>query len=310
MSRYGSSSSNYGPTVASDVKPPVSLETDIDAAVEAGVHAADATTRLLELGAEKVPVAIVPNTMSAFILEEALALSDARAPAPRRKLGVSTHEELESFIAHANRHKDPDSVVFANVAKTQLVALYDYNRAGVDGAPRWGQHRAIYVCPLSKQWQTWKALDGKRQAQVAFGDFVEANMRDLASPSQASGAIPNDMPAPADVLQMARDLRVLTNATYTRKIDRTTGEGELISKTENKTDATKIPRAFLLQLPVFEGGELYAVEARLRFEMADGAPFFTFVLFEVERIVRDAFGSLRKQVAEGTGLPFFAGTPE
>ncbi len=185
--------------------------TDTSDAIEAGVHAADAATRLLELGAEKVPVAIVPKTMDAFILEEALALSDARAPAPRRKVGTSTHEELDSFIAHVNRHKDGDSAVFAHVARVQLVALYDYHRSGPEGAPRWGQHRAVYTCPLSRQWQTWKSIDGRKLSQLAFGDFIDANMRDLSSPGAAAGAIPADPPAWVRAVRADLDAEIASN---------------------------------------------------------------------------------------------------
>ncbi len=166
----------------------------------------------------------------------------------------------------ANRFKDADSVVFADVVNTKLTAVLDYHRAGSDSGARWGEHRSIYDCPLSDQWELWIANDGKAMTQDQFGEFIDANMTDLASPE----ATEKDVAKPADVLLMARNLTVRTKGEFSRIINPTTGEGSLISKLENDTASTTIPRAFLLKLPVFENGTMYRVEARVRFQMQNG----------------------------------------
>lgn len=66
----------------------------------------------------------------------------------------------------------------------------------------------------------------------------------------------------------------------------------------------------MLKLAVFEEGEVYGVEARMRFRLEGGRPAFGFLLVEPERVQRDAFAAVRTAVIEQTGLPLFVGSPE
>lgn len=276
----------------------------IESAVRAGQESAEIERRYSKV--EGIPIALVPQSMRIDVLTKVLDEAEKRAETPRRRKGTAAHEEVDSFIAHVNRFKDAGSVVFAEPSKTRLVAILDYHHAGHDSAPRWGEHRSVYSCPLSKQWQAWTSRDGRDMTQDQFGEFIDANMVDLAS----ARADEKDFAQPADVLLMARNLTIRTKGEFTRSINPTTGEGTLISKLENDAQSTKIPRSFLLGIPVFEGGEVYRVEARVRFQMRDGKPVFAYSLVQPEAIVRDAFGSVRKRVASETSLPVFAGTPE
>lgn len=280
---------------------------NVDAAIGAGVELAKVTDRITNV--ENVPVGLVPSGMHLKVLDDALKVADQRAPTPRRRKGTAQHQELPSFIEHVNRFKDADSAIFADIAQTKLTAVLDYHPSGADKGPRWGEHRSVYTCPKSRQWLLWTSHQERAFTQEAFGEFVDANMADLASPS-AGGAVSTDVAEPAAVLTMARNLVVLTKGEYSRAINPTTGESSLVNKIENESTSTKIPRAFLLQLPVFENGTLYAVEARVRFAMRDGRPTFSFVLYQPEKIVQDAFGAVRDEVKKGTGLPVFAGSPE
>ena len=68
---------------------------------------------------------------------------------------------------------------------------------------------------------------------------------------------------------MARDLQIHTRGTFTKKLHPTTGDFALVCKQETEASSTPIPRAFLVALPVFEGGPLYQLEARIRMLQAD-----------------------------------------
>jgi uncharacterized protein YfdQ (DUF2303 family) len=286
----------------------VKTETEISAAVKAGMMAADADERVTIVNpAEEdgIPVAVIPREFTALVLKEALELADARAVAPRRRQGTVTVHEVDSFIDVVNRFKDADSVVFADSEKVHLTAILDYHRAGGadEGAPRWGQHRVVYLCPLSRAWREWGEFADKAMSQDAFGNFIDEHLDDLASGE--------DFPAPAAVLDMARHLVISQRSAFERKVNVTTGETTLIAKDEHdEVSSTKIPRAFLLKLQVFEGGAYYRVEARLRLSWQDGRPRFGIVLHRIEDVKRDAFAEVRKTVAEKTGLPVFAGVAE
>jgi uncharacterized protein YfdQ (DUF2303 family) len=283
----------------------VKTETEISAAVKAGMLATDAKSRVATVNptiTDNISVAIVPADFRALVLKEALELADSRAEAPRRRKGAVTVHEVDSFIEVVNRFKDQDSVVFANSEKVNLTAILDYHCSGGEGAPRWGEHRVVYTCPLSRPWKEWSAFAAKVSSQDEFGNFVEEHSEDITGG--------DGFPPPAAILEM------VTTGETTRFIGRLKTNvcrkaSTLVAKDEHdELTSTKIPKAFRLKLQVFEGGAHYAVEARLRLSWQDGRPRFGIVLHRIEDVKRDAFGEVRKTVAEKTGLPVFAGVAE
>lgn len=284
------------------------IPSDIQAAVDAGEKSAHVDHRITDV--LDIPVALVPAGMTVAVLDKVLATADSRADAPARRRGIAAHDEVQSFIDHVNRFKNEHSVIFADISTPKIIAVFNYNPAGGDPkSAGWGDHKALYKCPLSKQWQKWLANKEKIMSQDQFAEFIDANIRDLANPS-SQGAISTEIAAPAAVVEMARNLIVHTGGTFQRTVNQTTGEATLINKTEHTSQSTKIHRAFLLGIPVFEAGESYALEARVHFQLRDGRALFSYSLFEVEKVLRDAFDGVRAKVAEGTKLPMFAGSPE
>ena len=188
-----------------------------------------------------VPIALVPAGMSVAPLEKAMQLADQRAAAPRRRKGIAKLVELDSFVAHVNRFKDPQSVIFADPEAMTVTAVLDYHPAG-DTAPRWGEHRSVYECPTSDAWDTWTGHNGAQMTQDQFAEFIDANMKDLASAPPGS-PISADCAEPGAVLSMARQLSIRTKGTFDRSVNETTGEFSLTNKTEHETGSTKIPRS-------------------------------------------------------------------
>jgi uncharacterized protein YfdQ (DUF2303 family) len=283
--------------------------TNAEAAIDAGIGLAEIERRITNqhIGDVDVPVAIIPNGMSMRVLEDVLKIGDARAEKPRRLVGTAIHQELESFIAHAVRFKDENSVVFADVASVKLTAVFDYHQAA--GAPRWGGHRSVYACPLSREWKVWTENNERTFTQEKFAQFLEDNQVDICSPDADSGE-KSLFAAPAAMIEMARKLTLNLVGEFKREINPTTGESTLINKAEHGSGSTKIPVGFILGIPVFEAGEAYRLEARLRFSMPEGKPTFSYSLYQPDAVKRDAFGKVRADVAAGTQLPVFAGTPE
>jgi uncharacterized protein YfdQ (DUF2303 family) len=273
--------------------------------IEAAREGDEADKKITDI--DGIPLVITPNG-SATILKGVLDLADERAASPRRRKGEAKFDELDSFIAHVNRFKDLDSAVFADIDDTTMTAVLDYHRAGATADPRWGQHRSIYECPLSVQWQRWTGSNGVQMSQDDFAQFIESNMDDLASPTGNGGD--KDLPMPSEVLTMARNLVIHSKGTFSRSLNPTTGESSLVCKNENDPAvSTRIPRAFLLGIPVFEAGASYRMEARLRLHLS-GRAMFSYLLYRSDEILRDAFGEVRAKVADKTGLPVLAGSPE
>lgn len=288
---------------------------DIQAAVSAGAASAPAADRVTLFGAgtEAIPIAITSAGQTVTVLKEALALRDARANGPMRKTGVAVLSEEASFIKHIDRFKLSEaggSVIFADTIGMRLTAVYDYHHDAA-GKPQWCEHRAVYECPRSREWKMWAGQNEKPLTQDAFGALIEDNLRDLVAVAPGlDGPIDPDAAQPAAVLEMARNLEIHSVGTFQRTINPTTGEASLITKTEHASHSTRIPRAFVLGIPVFEGGPIVRVEARIRFSLVEGRPSFTFRLFEADRIQREAFNQVRERVRKATGLLMLAGAPE
>jgi uncharacterized protein YfdQ (DUF2303 family) len=98
--------------------------------------------------------------------------------------------------------------------------------------------------------------------QSDFGEWLEANIKDLANPDGAG------TPAPAALLQVARNLRVHAKTEFEQRINPSTGEGSFVYKKDNEIQgSTTVPGNFELAIPVFEAGEFYRIPVRLRYKV-------------------------------------------
>lgn len=290
---------------------------DTAAAIEAGRESIDIERRtgvfdVADIDAGRLPIRLRSDrdgSTDVLVAKDVLEVADARAVRPRRTVGTRVIAELASFIAYVNRQKVDESAIWAEVSTFRLTAVINEDVPNSEddgpGAAGWRDHRAVYGCPLSPEWTAWRSMDGKAMRQDAFGDWIEQRLEDLSK-----GAEPGQYPKPVELLKIARDLQVVTKGTYSRQFDPVTGSGHLICKTENEAiTSTVIPRAFAIAVPIFQGGDRYAIEARIRMVVQDGQPAFTYNLHRRAETELDAFEGVRKAAAEGTGLPVFAGTP-
>ncbi len=279
---------------------------DIIDAARAAVEVSQRITTIA-IDGDDVPVRVVQNgnSITVEVAKDVIAESERRGRGPIRRSGTVELGSVDSLIAYVDRFKvaESNAVAFAPVSPPGITVIFDYHPATDDGEAAWCQDRASYKCPLSRQWQLWLAAEGKAFAQVAFGDFIEANQADLST---------RDGFAPAtQMIEVARNLVINVGSKFARTVNPTTGEGTLIVKDEHDAStSTRIPKAFALAIPVFEGDEvLYPVEALLRFAMVEGRPTFAFVLQNKEKCLEFALAELRKRVASQCGIPVFVGTP-
>lgn len=255
-----------------------------------------------------IPVALVKdaNGERVAVMRDVLDELDKRAAGPRRRAGTVEIGALDSLIDYVNRFKaeeDDETVAFAPINPPGVTVIFDYHGHG-SGAPGWCGDRAVYHCPLSRQWQLWCKAEGVGFSQLQFGELIETNEVDLYGDDQLGLA------SAAKMLETARNLIIRQAGKYERKINPTTGEGTLISVEEHGSESTKIPKAFGLAIPVFEGSDVkYAIECRLRFSMPNGRPEFSFVMQNRQDVFDKALTELRQTVAEKCGIPVFVGNP-
>jgi uncharacterized protein YfdQ (DUF2303 family) len=257
-------------------------------------------------------------------LESAKAYLDQYLPAPERKTGTARLDELDDFIAHVNRTKDPQTVIFANKTRTSpsLLAVYDYNDAfDVGGAARWGQHRARHPFPVSDEWKSWVALDKKPMSQVDFAEFLEDRILDVAEPPLASPRTLEILGKMGDValanprklLELSRGLTVHVASKLQNQVRLSSGEVSLIWQTEHQDEAgskLSVPEAFLILVPLFQGGQLYPIIVRLKYKAGRGEVTWSYSLYRVEEMFELAIQTALERVKAETGLLVLAGIPE
>lgn len=280
---------------------------NIQTVIDVGRQLAGAGPRVLAVAdpndpGRQVLVGLVSNEHGETIrvIDDAMAALAKLAPGPQRRAGISKLTDEDSFIGFVQRWGGDGTVIYADTAALGFAAVLD-DHPGGPRATAWREHRAIYACPRSPAWIEWTRVDGKPLTQAQLADLIEARLEDLVT---AQG-----MPAPLDVLGVARAITIKTKGTYQREINPSNGDRILVCKTETDTGSTVIPRAFAIAVPVFEAGVRYQVEVRIRVEIVEGVPQFTLVLHRRKEIELDAFSEVRAKIAKETGRPVLAGVP-
>lgn len=263
-------------------------------------------------------------------------------PTPQRRVGNFTALALNSLVSYVNRYAEENrSVVFADTVRRKLTAIlnfheptkYDPPQATDDGDeaepvksrvvnPQWGDFRAEYSFPLSRQWNTWKGADNKPMKQADLAHFIEDNIRDIADPGTTP--IPASMQliidrlkltlgSPSRLLEVARGLEIRSTEKVRNAINTDTGEQVVIYEQEHAgggnptVHEVKVPTAFLLTIPVFQNDAPYLLLVRLRYRKVDASVLWLINIQAADAALDDAFERGCAQVTEFTNLPLMFG---
>jgi len=262
---------------------------------------------------------------------------------PYQRKGTAKMADLPSLIAWANRFKAENSVLFGKNTDNDLslTCIADYHLEGPatitdagDPTARYGSHRASYTFPLSKAWKLWKSISGNAQTSVEMGAFLEDNILDvidpplsLTSPGIAGAEATESEHRLIDIARrldgsygtgfqlfnMAKSFSVYESSEFVEQRNLTTGEATLVHKSEH-VDGTgqpiKIPKLFLIAIPVFEGGPAYRLPVRFQYRKSGSVVKFTLTLHDPKNALDHAFDEATATAATETGMPLFIGTPE
>lgn len=295
--------------------------TDSDVVAELAARAASKVETVLV--DPETAVLAVPDGVEVVSIKPFL---DEYLEAPERRKGTARLGTLASFLGLVHRFKDLDSALFANPDGTNhpprptLTCVFDYNREGPTGAPRFGQHRAVYEFPVSDEWKAWLGLNGKPMAQAQFAAFLEDRIADVAAPT-SPGALAQEFAqkllvsfaGPSRLIELSRGLSIRVDQTVRNAQNLQTGEAQVqfvAQHTNENGQPLNVPGAFLLNVPVFRGGALYEIPARLRYRVKEGAITWFYELYRADRIFDHAFDEACEEAQENTELSLFVGTPE
>lgn len=263
---------------------------------------------------------------------------------PFQRKGTAQLTTLDSLITWANRFKAENSVLYAlnDGEKPSLTCIADYHLAGAasidptsgDPAARHGAHRARYSFPLSRQWLAWIGVSGKGLSGVEMGEFLENNILDVIDPplSLTSPGIAGSEASEADLrlidiarrldggygngaqmLGMAKSFTVNEAADYTVANNSTTGEQTIQIKSEHLDGAgqpIRVPKLFLIAIPVFENGPPYRLPVRFQYRKAGPTVKFFLTVHDPKHAKDHAFDEAVTHAAASTGMPLLMGIPE
>lgn len=281
--------------------PATNAQAIIDVTKEAAASVED-----MEIGDVTIPVLVTHD--SANVLTDVLKHADERADKPRRRKGTANMQAIDSLCAHVNRFKSVASTIFANAAKREIVAVLNYHPAGPTSDPAWGDHRAVYPCPLSPEWQAWGGGGEKAMSQDAFAQFLDEHDADMACGAADSKGRP--YPSPADLMTLALSLETYSGSKCKRTRDPVRGSVSVEYQEESGVKGVQIPPAFAIKIPVFVDSAPSVLEVRLRVEVADGKPTFRYGIHDGVKVLRAAFDALCDHVEAETELLVLVGTPE
>ena len=277
-------------------------------------------TALIHLAGNAAPIDVGSEKLLAVPKDYNLLSLEKHMPAPTRKRGTATLTTVASLVQYVNRHKTSATQVYAQLEPPKFVAVLDDHDTEGTG---FGQHRAEYVPPLSKEWGIWNGHNGKRISQEDFALFLEQNVLDIHAP--VAGAM----------LEIAQSLSATSGSKF--KSGKNMGNGDIQFSYEETTEATagregqtKIPEEFTLAIPVFQGGTRFEVTAKFRYRLTGGNLSIWYDLLRPHKVIEAAVLDIVESIeapdspvappavegepqaptpAPGTGIKALHGTP-
>jgi uncharacterized protein YfdQ (DUF2303 family) len=242
---------------------------------------------------------VVPGGEGQGSLEIIEPQPDAYRDAPRRVSGRSTVYDVDSLKVLWEKHARPHSEVFGDPERHVITAVLNADEGvGLDAGFR--DHTVELVCAQTPSWKAWIAMDGELVDQLAFAEFIEERVTDIAEPSGA------------DMLELAQSFEATTNAQFKSSTILSSGQRglqfeETIAAKAGQTGQLEIPKEFSVALQPFEGGDRYRVAARFRFRIRNGHLALGFKLDRPEDVVRGAFEDVCRNASEATGAQVLIG---
>lgn len=248
------------------------------------------------------PYVAVPNDYKIVGLSD--FIWNDRSERPHRIKTAVEVWDAASFTTYFLNFRDPNSRVFADVNAATVTGILDYHEfagamEGQGTLPRWGSHKLTLSLKKSPEWQLWLANNKKTMDQDTFATFIEDNGPDIREPNAAS------------MREIASDLHETHEMTFAGKATSPNGSQKISYSQENKstfgkTEAT-VPESFTIAIPVYQGGALVQLVARLRWRVSGGKANFWYDLLRSDAAERAAFDAARAEIAGAIEMPIISG---
>lgn len=260
-------------------------KTETDAVASLAVKAAGTAFALKTAGGREYIA-----TSNGFSLTEVTPPNSLEELMPKNIGQHVTLQNAEALVEYLNRFKGDNSVMFADIADSRIVAALDYH--GKDKAAL-VKHKATLALPPSEEWKAWTGISGKMMEQLEFARFIEENAPDIRAPDAAT------------LLESVRDLQARRSVNFIKAV-RTSSDNENFEFTDNTEARTKgdleLPTKFVLGIPVFFGDPDTEVQAFLRWKLDEGKLTLGIKLHRAEHVRQAAFKLIVADAIERTNL--------
>jgi uncharacterized protein YfdQ (DUF2303 family) len=220
---------------------------------------------------------------------------------PFRKTGSITVFDAASFNQIIADNSDAGNITIyfdRNPDNPSVVGVLNGN--GKAGAG-WSDFRVKIVFRPTPQWQKWKAIDGKMLPQLAFAEFIEDNIEDIADPSGAA------------MLEIATYLEAVRTVNFRSGVRLTSG---VVQFRHDQDDQTKVgantldvPETIKLGIAPIFGLPSYSVPARFRYRLTEGKLSLGIKLQRVETMMAQIVEDVIAKIERGTNVSVLDGLP-
>ncbi len=302
-------------------------------------HVTVAVTPIVDAASSPPALAMlnVPDGINSSDVTEKLLV---RLPKPQRRKGNLKMLSPDSLVDFVNRFSEESrTVLFADTNQRSVVAVMNYHeptmevirtkdsdgvetieKTAIDASPQWGDFKASYSFPLSRQWTVWKGIDNELQGQADLAQFFEDHIRDIADPATTPiseslqlmiDRLNLRLGTPAKILETARGMEVRSTEKVRQAVNTDTGEQVIVYEQEHASggNATvtelRVPTAFLLAIPVFQNDAPYLLLCRLRYRKVGGGVQWLVNIQGADASLENAFARGCNKIFDGTGAPLF-----
>jgi uncharacterized protein YfdQ (DUF2303 family) len=213
-------------------------------------------------------------------------------------------QDAKSFCAYVNRFKAMErSLIFADISAdvATFTAIMDY--PSLEWVEERGDHCARFITRETDQWKVWKAANRKPMSQIDFATWLEDNLKLIVSPPGA------------ELLELVKNLHSHQTASFTGALRLQTGaysvnyEESIDVRGTIKGGSLELPKEITGGFALFEGCELYGVNARLKTRIQDRKLVLFFETISLPQLVRESLSAIVAQVEAETKLPVLLGAP-
>ncbi len=233
--------------------------------IQAAIDAGQAMSKPFEV--EGVQAVMIPGGAKLETLEHLQELDR-----PRHIKNTVEVRSADEFVSYFNRFANEDSSIYINVDKARFEGVIDHHGKQASFA----NHKVIYCCPETDEWQSWKKYSEVWMDQEQFATFLEDHHLQIFKPTtdqfkpEELDVVHEKLPDAARMLDTAKTLEVTSGSSIKsgQNLHNGTIKIEYVDEVEGRAGVNgefEIPVYFVIAVDLFKDGKGYLMLCRLKY---------------------------------------------